>query len=45
MPFVYLAIAILAEVVATSVLKASDGFTAWQPSVAVIPLFSTTVRG
>jgi small multidrug resistance pump len=36
MPFVYLAIAILAEVIATSALKASDGFTAWQPSVIVV---------
>jgi small multidrug resistance pump len=36
MPFVHLAIAILAEVVATSALKASNGFTAWQPSVVVV---------
>jgi small multidrug resistance pump len=36
MQFVYLAVAILAEVVATSALKASDGFTAWQPSLLVV---------
>jgi small multidrug resistance pump len=36
MPFVYLAIAILAEVVATSALKAANGFTVWQPSVVVV---------
>ena len=36
MQFVYLAIAIVAEVVATSALKASHGFTAWQPSVVVV---------
>ena len=35
MSFLYLAVAILAEVIATSALKASDGFTAWQPSVVV----------
>jgi len=32
MQLVYLAIAIVAEVVATSALKASDGFNAWRPS-------------
>lgn len=36
MPFVYLAIAILAEVVATSALKAANGFTVWRPSVVVV---------
>ena len=36
MQFVHLAIAILAEVVATSALKASGGFTAWQPSVVAV---------
>jgi small multidrug resistance pump len=35
MQFVYLAIAIVAEVIATSALKASDGFTAWRPSLVV----------
>jgi multidrug transporter EmrE-like cation transporter len=33
MQFVCLAIAIVAEVVGTSALKASNGFTVWQPSV------------
>ncbi|MGY1488384.1 DMT family transporter [Methylobacillus pratensis] len=32
----YLGIAILAEVVATSALKASEGFTQWLPSLLVI---------
>jgi small multidrug resistance pump len=36
MPLVYLAIAILAEVVGTSALKASDGFTVWIPSAVVV---------
>jgi len=36
MPYVYLAIAILAEVVGTSALKAADGFTRLQPSLVVI---------
>jgi small multidrug resistance pump len=36
MPFVYLAIAILAEVIGTSALKASNGFTAWLPSAVVV---------
>jgi small multidrug resistance pump len=35
MPFFYLAIAIVAEVVGTSALKASNGFTVWQPSLIV----------
>lgn len=35
MPFFYLAIAILAEVVGTSALKASNGFTVWLPSAVV----------
>jgi multidrug transporter EmrE-like cation transporter len=35
MQFVYLAIAIAAEVVGTSALKASNGFTVWQPSLIV----------
>jgi small multidrug resistance pump len=35
MQFVYLAVAIVAEVVATSALKASNGFTVWQPSLVV----------
>lgn len=36
MHWLYLAIAILTEVVATSVLKAADGFTRWVPSVVVV---------
>jgi small multidrug resistance pump len=35
MNYLYLAIAIVAEVVATSSLKATDGFTRWWPSVVV----------
>ena len=34
--YVYLAIAIVAEVVATSALKASDNFSKWIPSIIVI---------
>jgi len=34
--FVYLAIAIVAEVIATSSLKATDGFTRLAPSVLVV---------
>ncbi|HMU64771.1 MAG: multidrug efflux SMR transporter [Nitrosomonas sp.] len=36
MQWLYLAIAILSEVIATSALKASDGFTRWLPSIIVI---------
>jgi small multidrug resistance pump len=36
MPYVYLAIAILAEVIGTSALKATDGFTRLRPSLVVI---------
>ena len=36
MNWLYLAIAIVSEVVATSALKASQGFTQWQPSVLVV---------
>lgn len=32
----YLGIAIVCEVIATSALKATDGFTRWQPSVLVV---------
>jgi len=42
MPFVYLAIAILAEVIGTSALKASNGFTAWLPSVIVVAGYSVS---
>jgi small multidrug resistance pump len=34
-PYLYLAIAILAEVIATSSLKATNGFTRWMPSLIV----------
>ena len=36
MPYVYLAISIIAEVIATSALKASDGFSKLWPSVLVV---------
>jgi small multidrug resistance pump len=36
MNWLYLAIAISCEVVATSALKASEGFTRWQPSLVVV---------
>ncbi len=36
MPYLYLAIAILAEVVGTSALKAADGFTRPWPSMLVV---------
>lgn len=36
MQWFYLTIAILSEVIATSALKASDGFTRWLPSIIVI---------
>lgn len=36
MPYVFLAISIIAEVIATSALKASDGFTKLWPSIVVV---------
>jgi small multidrug resistance pump len=36
MPYVYLAISLVAEVIATSALKASDGFSKLWPSVIVV---------
>lgn len=36
MAYVYLAVAIIAEVIATSALKASEGFTKLVPSVLVV---------
>ena len=36
MQFVYLAIAIVSEVVGTTALKASNAFTVWQPSLVVV---------
>jgi len=35
-PYVLLAIAIVAEVVATSALRASEGFSRWLPAVIVV---------
>jgi len=42
MPFIYLAIAILAEVVGTSALKASNGFTVWLPSTIVVAAYGVS---
>ena len=42
MPFVYLAIAILAEVIGTSALKASNGFTVPLPSLVVVTGYSVS---
>ncbi len=36
MPYFYLAIAIASEVIATSALKACDGFRLWFPSLLVV---------
>ncbi|MDD4965312.1 MAG: multidrug efflux SMR transporter [Gallionella sp.] len=36
MPWLYLAIAIVSEVVATSALKAANGFSRWGPSLLVV---------
>jgi small multidrug resistance pump len=36
MPFLYLAVAIIAEVIGTSALKASNGFSVWLPSLVVV---------
>jgi small multidrug resistance pump len=41
MQWIYLAIAIVCEVVATSALKASDGFTRWVPSLLVVVGYAT----
>lgn len=40
MSFVYLALAIIAEVIGTSALKASEGFTRLWPSVTVVVGYS-----
>ena len=42
MPLLYLVIAILAEVVGTSALKASNGFTVWGPSVVVVVAYGAS---
>jgi small multidrug resistance pump len=36
MPWIYLTLAIVSEVIATSSLKTVDGFTNWTPSLVVI---------
>ena len=36
MPWIYLTLAIVSEVIATSSLKTVDGFTNWVPSLVVI---------
>jgi small multidrug resistance pump len=41
MHWLYLAIAIAAEVVATSALKAANGFTRWLPSLLVVAGYCT----
>lgn len=40
MGYIYLAIAIVSEVIATSALKASEGFTKTMPSIIVVVGFS-----
>lgn len=42
MPFLYLAVAIIAEVIGTSALKASNGFTVWLPSLVVAAGYSVS---
>ena len=41
MNYLYLAIAIVAEVIATSLLKTTDGFTKFVPSIAVTCGYAT----
>lgn len=41
MHWLYLILAIIAEVVATSALKAADGFTRWAPSILVVAGYGT----
>lgn len=40
MPWIYLAIAIVGEVIGTTALKASEGFTRLGPSVATVSAYS-----
>ncbi len=40
MPYLYLSFAIVSEVIGTSALKLSDGFTKLYPSLAVVVCFS-----
>jgi small multidrug resistance pump len=39
--WLYLSVAIIAEVIATSALKSSDGFTRWWPSALVVVGYCT----
>ncbi len=39
--WVYLALAIVSEVIATSALKAAQGFTRWIPSLLVVAGYAT----
>ncbi len=41
-PFLYLGIAIVSEVIATSALRAAEGFTRWIPSVFVVIGYSVS---
>ena len=41
MHWLYLTIAIVSEVIATSALKAADGFTRWVPSLIVVVGYSS----
>jgi small multidrug resistance pump len=40
--YLYLAVAIVAEVVATTLLKTSEGFTRWWPSVATVLVYGVS---
>jgi len=42
MPLIHLVIAIVAEVVGTSALKASNGFTVWLPSIVTVVFYSVS---
>lgn len=42
LPWIYLAVAIVAEVMATSSLKASDGFTRWWPSLGAVCAYAVS---
>lgn len=38
--YLFLGVAIVAEVIATSLLKSSEGFTRWWPSVATVGVYA-----
>ena len=42
MPLIHLVIAIVAEVIGTSALKASNGFTAWLPSIVTVVFYAVS---